>query len=308
MSVHTFEEIRDEAERQGKIIDEQKKAEESSPKPRSRKKTAAEIMNEDMEQMDADVKSMIEEARPKTPLEAAIDRATGFKPEDAVKAIMGTEKPDSETDSADLGTEKPDSETEQGNSETEPVEDETEPIEDETPAKTPAKRDWVKEAYECFVKDAKDIDPTDPVKAIEVYFEKNATDELKARCKAEGKDAEGCWKFIEAIARKALGGSEGHIDPAVVYAIAMHWFEDVPKDWDKPAPSPKPAKAAKPKKKSTKIEKLEQKVAQGQSEPVRQKAKEELCKTKVAKKRKSKTQQGFFFEMLETPVEGGTEK
>ena len=109
---------------------------------------------------------------------------------------------------------------------------EGEPAEDETPAKTPAKRDWVKEAYECFVKDAKDIDPTDPVKAIEVYFEKNANDGLKARCKAEGKDAKGCWKFIETVARKALHGSSGHIDPAVVYAIAMHWFEDVPKDWD----------------------------------------------------------------------------
>ena len=274
MSVHTFEEIRDEAERQGKVIDEQKKAEAKKPKPR-KKKTAVEIMNEDMEQMDADVKSMIEEARPKTPLEAAIDRATGFKPEDAVKAIVGT-------DSAETGTEKPDSETDSP--------------ETETAEKTPAKRDWVKEAYECFVKDAKDIDPTDPVKAIEVYFEKNATDELKARCKAEGKDAEGCWKFIEAVARKALHGSSGHIDPAVVYAIAMHWFEDVPKDWDKPAPSPKPAKASTPAK-TTKPKK-----------PAETPSEIKKAKAKAAKKRKSKTQQGFFFEMLETPVEGGTEK
>ena len=288
MSVHTFEEIRDEAERQGKVIDEQKKAEAKKPKPR-KKKTAVEIMNEDMEQMDADVKSMIEEARPKTPLEAAIDRATGFKPEDAVKAIVGT-------DSAETGTEKPDSETDSADSETEQSDSETKPAEDETPAKKPAKRDWVKEAYECFEKDAKDIDPTDPVKAIEVYFEKNATDELKARCKAEGKDAKGCWKFIEAVARKALGGSSGHIDPAVVYAIAMHWFEDVPKDWDKPAPSPKPAKASTPAK-TTKPKK-----------PAETPSEIKKAKAKAAKKRKSKTQQGFFFEMLETPVEGGTEK
>ena len=286
MSVHTFEEIRDEAERQGKVIDEQKKAEAKKPKPR-KKKTAVEIMNEDMEQMDADVKSMIEEARPKTPLEAAIDRATGFKPEDAVKAIVGT-------DSAETGTEKPDSETDSADSETEQGDSETKPAEDETPAKKPAKRDWVKEAYECFVKDAKDIDPTDPVKAIEVYFEKNATDELKARCKAEGKDAKGCWRFIEAVARKALHGSSGHIDPAVVYAIAMHWFEDV----DKPAPSPKPAKASTPAK-TTKPKKP----AETPSE-----IKKEKAKAKAAKKRKSKAQQGFFFEMLETPVEGGTEK
>ena len=100
---------------------------------------------------------------------------------------------------------------------------------------TPAeKRDWVGEAVQCFIKDATDIDPTDPVKAVKAYFEKNATDELKARCKAEGKDAKSCWKFIEAVARKALNGHNGHIDPAVVYAIAMHYFEDVPVDWDGP--------------------------------------------------------------------------
>jgi hypothetical protein len=286
MSVHIFEEIRDEAERQGKVIDEQKKAEAKKPKPR-KKKTAAEIMQQGMDEEAADardmVKEIMEDARPKTPLEAAIDRATGFKPEDAVKAIVGT-------DSAETGTEKPDSETEK-------AETETEKAETETAEKTPAKRDWVKEAYECFVKDARDIDPTDPVKAVEAYFEKNATDELKARCKAEGKDAKGCWKFIEAVARKALHGSNGHIDPAVVYAIAMHWFEDVPKDWDKVERSStirtasqirkEKAKAAKPKK-----------PAETPSE-----IKKEKAKAKAAKKRKSKTQQGFFFEMLETPVE-----
>ena len=58
------------------------------------------------------------------------------------------------------------------------------------------KRDYVKEAYECFIKNAEGLDPTDPVKAVEAYFEKNATDELKARCKAEGKDAKKCWEFI----------------------------------------------------------------------------------------------------------------
>ena len=154
------------------------------------------------------------------------------------------------------------------------------------------KRDWVDEAYKCFIKDAKDIDPTDPVKAVEAYFEKNATDELKARCKAEGKDAKGCWKFIEAVARKALHGSSGHIDPAVVYAIAMHWFEDVPKDWDgqagkvahTPRASAKTEKAKKPKK-----------PAETPSEVKKEKAKAK------AKAKKPKQQQGFFFEMLETP-------
>ena len=134
-------------------------------------------------------------------------------------------------------------------------------------------RDWVGEAVECFIKGAKDIDPTDPVKAIEAYFEKNATDELKARCKAQKKTAAMCWKFIEEVARKALGGRSGHIDPGVIYAIAMHWYEDVPADWAKvktkpaaPAPEPTPAKAEKQKK-----------------------------------PKKQKPGQGFFFELLETP-------
>ena len=271
MAVHTFEEIRDEAERQGRIIDEQKKAETGT-----------------------------DGEAPEPPAETGTD---GEAPEPPAEAGTDGEAPEP-------------------------------PAEAEKPSE---RRDWVKEAYECFVKDAKDIDPTDPVKAIEVYFERQATDELKARCKAEGKDAEGCWKFITAVARKALHGRSGHIDPAVVYAIAMHWFEDVPKDWDKAERSSavrtkRPAKTAK---KTSKIEKLEQKVAQGQTEPVRQKAKEELRKAKAKRaqrpatpKRKPNTQaaaatclrqgcggrvakaakQGFFFEMLETPAEGGTEK
>ncbi len=154
-------------------------------------------------------------------------------------------------------------------------------------------RDWVDEAYKCFIKDAKDIDPTDPVKAVEAYFEKNATDELKARCKAEGKDAALCWKFIEAVARKALGGRNGHIDPAVVYAIAMHWFEDVPKDWDGQA-----GKVAHTPRASAKAEKAKKakKPAETPSEIKKEKA-------KAKKAAKPKQEQGFFFDLLETPQE-----
>ena len=155
------------------------------------------------------------------------------------------------------------------------------------------KRDWVDEAYKCFIKDAKDMDPTDPVTAIEIYFERHATRELLARCKAEGKDAKGCWEFIEAVARKALGGRNGHIDPAVVYAIAMHWFEDVPKDWygqtgkvsHAPRASAKTEKAKKPKK-----------PAETPSEIKKEKA-------KAKKAAKPKQEQGFFFDLLETPQE-----
>ena len=171
-----------------------------------------------------------------------------------------------------------------------------------TEARQPEKRDWVEEAYKCFIKDAGDIDPTDPVEAVEAYFQKNATDELKARCKAEGKDAKGCWRFIEAVARKALHGSSGHIDPGVVYAIAMHWFEDVPKDWEKRAEARR-SDTAKPKKPTTRKERLEERVSHGSS-----KAKAELRelkkkeRAKAAKAKRPKQSQGFFFEMLDTPV------
>ena len=313
MAVHSFEEIRAEAERQGQIIDEQKRAEESltvtAEKPRSRKKkpTAAEIMQRGMDEEAADARALIEEAEAG---EGIATPAAGMPPKreaevgarrESAGSCLGTGKMEN------LGTVQiGDDISGAGRSDAKPG---TATADADPVSAKSSKRDWVKEAYECFVKDAKDIDPTDPVKAIEVYFEKNATDALKARCKAEGKDAEGCWKFIEAIARKALHGSSGHIDPAVVYAIAMHWFEDVPKDWDKkPTSSSKPAKAAKPAKTSK-----PKKPAETPSE-----VKKEKAKAKAAKKRKSKTQaaaakakaakQGFFFEMLETPVEGGTEK
>ena len=162
------------------------------------------------------------------------------------------------------------------------------------------KRDWVEEAYQCFIKDAQGIDPTDPVKAVEAYFQKNATDELKAKCKAEGKDAKGCWRFIEAVARKALHGSSGHIDPAVVYAIAMHWFEDVPVDWNMPKVL---GKASEPKKTAS----VQQQVAKpkkpkkpAETPSEKRKEKERMAKAKAkAKAKKPRAQQGFFFEMLE---------
>lgn len=142
-------------------------------------------------------------------------------------------------------------------------------------------RNWVEEAYTAFIKDARDIEPTDPVKAIAAYFEKNATDELKARCKAEGKDAAGCWRFVYAVAKKALNGASGHIDPGVVYAIAMHWFEDVPTDWTGAAESrPKRTAEAKPAKEKTPPKKAPPK--------------------KAAAPRKPRDRQGFFFEMMDS--------
>lgn len=101
------------------------------------------------------------------------------------------------------------------------------------------KRDWVGEAVKCFIA-VEGLDPTDPVSAIQAHFDRTATDELKAECAANGKTAAKCWKFIEAVARRALNGRSGHIDPTAVYAIAMHWFQDVPLDWDR-KPSAKTA-------------------------------------------------------------------
>jgi len=201
------------------------------------------------------------ETETNTVLEAAIDKATGYDG-------TGTEKPDPETEKPETGTKK---------------------------------RDYVEEAVQCFIKDVKDLDPTDPIKAVEDYFRKNATDELKARCKAEGKDAKGCWKFIEAVARKALGNRAGHIDPSAIYAIAMHWFEDVPADWDA-ASAKAPARQAS-KKPTTRKERLEERVSHGSTKAkaeLRELKKKERAKAK-AKAKKPKQQQGFFFEMLETP-------
>lgn len=166
------------------------------------------------------------------------------------------------------------------------------------------KRDWVGEAVQCFIKDAADIDPTDPVKAVGAYFAKNATDELKARCKAEGKDAKGCWKFIEAVARKALNNHSGHIDPGVVYAIAMHYFDDVPKDWDGPT-----GKVAHTPRASAKVEKAK-KAKKPAETPSEIKKEKERAKKAAKKKAAPKEQQGFFFDLLETPAEAepGTEQ
>ena len=152
------------------------------------------------------------------------------------------------------------------------------------------KRDYVKEAYETFIKNAEGLDPTDPVKAVEAYFEKNATEELKDRCKAEGKDAKGCWKFIEAVARKV--GGNCHIDPGAVYAMAMHYFEDVPVDWDRPS-------AALPSMLEGDDKKVKEK---GEGEKVIDKVDKTVDKPnkkKPAKQKKPKSKQGFFFDLLE---------
>ena len=239
-----------------------------------------------------------EDNKPKTPLEAAIDKATGFKPGEESRVVA---------DAGQDGQEASEEECDEGS------------------ASTGKNRDWVKDAYECFVKNAVDSDPTDPVKAIEAYFEKNATDELKAKVEAEGKTAEGCWKFIEAVARKALGGRSGHIDPVTVYAIAMHYFQDVPKDWDRKDEKPARREAASVKTgktkangkaKTKKVEELERKIAQPGSAKHALELKAKLKaekkriqeKEKKAKAKKRGGEQGFFFDLMETETVGPKEE
>lgn len=165
------------------------------------------------------------------------------------------------------------------------------------------KRDYVAETVKTFITGS-DMEPTDPVKAIEAYFEKNASADLKARAKAEGKTAKTCWTFIEAVAREALHGHSGHIDPVVVYAIAMHYFDDIPVEWDKKPKEelkangdPKAKKAKKPAERPVAALLIEI----GEPEPEEPKAKE---KPKDKPKKHFKKQQCFFFDLIETPVVG----
>lgn len=173
------------------------------------------------------------------------------------------------------------------------------------------KRDYVAETVKTFITGS-DMEPTDPVKAIEAYFEKNASADLKARAKAEGKTAKTCWTFLEAVARKALGGHSGHIDPVVVYAIAMHYFDDIPVDWDESK-----SKSKKESKSKSEVEQRKEKssvglrastsansalpIEIGEPEPEEPNAKE---KPKPKPKKHFKKQQGFFFDLIETPVVG----
>ena len=168
------------------------------------------------------------------------------------------------------------------------------------------KRDYVKEAYECFIKNAEGLDPTDPVQAVAAYFERNATDELKARCKAEGKDAKKCWEFIIAVARKV--GGNCHIDPGAVYAMAMHYFEDVPVDWDSRKPKKEKAKAGSAEVVNQPVGNVDKSV----DKPKKGNGKRGTVNGKRGigngKAKKPKSKQGFFFELLDaTEEKGGAE-
>lgn len=258
---------------------------------------------------------------PKNAFEAAIDAATGYQPGDEGGGKHGIASDTTQDDT--LGPKGPHGGPgDQGKTST----DETKPVEvKENAAPVKEKRDWVREAYECFIKNAVDLEPTDPAGAVLEYFKKNATDELKAKVEQEGKTGASCWKFIEQVARKALRGRSGHVDPVAVYAIAMHYFQDVPKDWDKAEnPARREAASVKTEKtravakgktaksKTRKIEELERKISQPGSAKhalelkAKLKAEKERIREKEKKQKAKKRggEQGFFFDLMETETVG----
>lgn len=150
------------------------------------------------------------------------------------------------------------------------------------------KINYAKQAYECFIKNAEESDVSDPVAAIEAHFQANATDELKAKCAAEGKTAAKAFAFLAAVARECPRKNGGvHIPPVIGFAICMHYFQDVPVDWDAPEkPEAAPEKsAAKPPRK------------------------EKPAKKSAAKApRKKVKKQEFFFDLLETQAVGPSDE
>ncbi|MBR4523681.1 MAG: hypothetical protein IKO64_05555 [Kiritimatiellae bacterium] len=132
--------------------------------------------------------------------------------------------------------------------------------------------EYVDEAYELFIKNAGDCEPTSGEEAIAKYFAKSASEELKAKVEAAGKTAKDAWEFVTEIARRHR---LEHIDPVNVYAIAMHYFEDVPKDARVAAPT-KAASASKAKQPAV-------------NHPAKRPAKQ---------RKRPKKQQGFFFDVL----------
>ena len=182
------------------------------------------------------------------------------------------------------------------------------------PEPTPRSADsYVDEAYECFLAHMPDdSESTNPVKAIEEYFQKNASDDLKARVKAEGKTAEGAWKFAWAVGERmpssARQGGGFHIEPRVLYAIIMHYFEDVPAlsrfeaSVSKKAAEARPephkkksakAKAVKPKaKKQEKVAKVKPETAKPKAPPAPAPARPQIS---AAEQRERDSGQSFLF-------------
>ena len=211
---------------------------------------------------------------------------------------------------------KPVCETKPSADETKPASDETKPAEvKENAADVKEERDWVKEAYECFLKGKPgDIEPLGVIRS---FYEANASEELKAKCKAEGKTPEGAYEFMKAVMREAGGTS---ISDSVGLSICMHYFQDVPALADF---EPK-LKAAEEKVRKANLEKKYKENQEKHNAEVRAKAVKKAAETRKKnakakeekqaevcppepkkgeakpKAKKGDKEQGFFFDLLET--------
>ena len=61
---------------------------------------------------------------------------------------------------------------------------------------------------------------------LEDYYEKNASDALREKVKAEGKTIEGAYKYIESVARKFAKANVCAMPDDVAYGLLMHYLED----------------------------------------------------------------------------------
>ena len=78
----------------------------------------------------------------------------------------------------------------------------------------------------------------------------------------------------------------------------MHYFEDVPKDWRGST-----GKVARTPRASAKVEKAKKAKKPAETPSEIKKEKERAKKVAAKKKPTSQVQQGFFFNLLETPAE-----
>lgn len=87
---------------------------------------------------------------------------------------------------------------------------------------------------------------------IREFFEANASEELKAKAAAEGKDAAGALKYCREQARKLAVNGVAAVEDETVFSWAMHWYldEPAPGKGDEPDPKKKKGKKKAPVKRS----------------------------------------------------------
>lgn len=133
-------------------------------------------------------------------------------------------------------------------------------------AKIKTRDDYISEGAQIII-DAQAAEDATPVGMIQKFFNANASEELKARCKTENKTAQKAYHYLAACARTLISDRRDCVSDAIGLSVAMHYFQDVPENYEsikaatKPAPKSSEAKseakaekpkAEKPKKSATK--------------------------------------------------------